>query len=150
MRHVQVVGVIALLATATVTAGGCGSSLRNESTYAARLPAEVRPSYDLFAQRCSKCHSLSRPLDSGIEDDAYWAIYVRRMRLQPGSGISEADERTILEFLRYYARTRREERASGRSAAPVDAGATATPAPAPAPTPAHVDADASTSPGGGA
>lgn len=84
--------------------------LRSESAYAAKVPPDIRPAFDVFAQRCSKCHSLSRPLDSGIDDDGYWAMYVRRMRLQPGSGISATDEKIILEFLRYYAQTRREKR----------------------------------------
>jgi hypothetical protein len=108
---------------------------RSEVAYAAQLPADVRPSYDVFARRCSKCHSLSRPLDSGIDDDAYWVMYVHRMRLQPGSGISANDEATILEFLRYYARTRREQRsgAAGRSDAGGSTNATDAAGAAPAP-----------------
>ena len=70
----------------------------NEST----VPADIRPEYQLFAQRCSKCHSLARPLSSGITDDTYWRWYVERMRLQPGSGISPEDEPPILRFLHYY------------------------------------------------
>ena len=66
------------------------------------LPAEVRADYDVFAQRCSKCHSLARPLNSGIVDDDYWAMYVARMRRQPESGISIEDGRVILRFLHYY------------------------------------------------
>lgn len=95
---------------------GCSAS-RSEPTYVTSVPTELKPSYELFAKRCSKCHSLSRPLDSGIEDDAYWAIYVRRMRLQPGSGISAQEEVAILEYLKFYARERRErrERGSGSS-----------------------------------
>jgi hypothetical protein len=69
---------------------------------AARLPADVRPDYEVFARRCSKCHQLARPLGSGIHDDALWADYVDRMRRQPGSGISPADTRPILRFLHYY------------------------------------------------
>jgi len=88
----------------------CCTSYRSETAYAAKLPPDVRPSFDVFAQRCSKCHSLSRPLDSGIDDDAYWQMYVRRMRLQPGSGISQNDEKIILEFLHYYAKERRERK----------------------------------------
>jgi hypothetical protein len=108
----------------------CASN-RTESAYAAQLPADIRPSYELFVKRCSKCHSLSRPLDSGIEDDAYWAIYVRRMRLQPGSGISERDEAGILQFLRYYARERREK----KPRATEDAGAVQVVAPPPVTAP---------------
>jgi mono/diheme cytochrome c family protein len=66
-----------------------------------QMPEEVRADYALFAQRCSKCHSLARPLQSGITGDEYWADYVERMRRQPGSGISREDAALILRFLHY-------------------------------------------------
>lgn len=75
---------------------------RGEGIDAATLPDDVRPEYQLFSVRCSKCHSLARPLQSGITDDAYWAIYVERMRRQPSSGISPSDVPPILAFLHYY------------------------------------------------
>src|SRR5258706_10188181 len=66
-----------------------------------QMPEDMRSDYALFAHRCSKCHSLARPLQSGITDDAFWADYVERMRLQPGSGISREDTTPILRFLHY-------------------------------------------------
>jgi hypothetical protein len=66
------------------------------------LPLEVRADYEVFADRCSKCHALSRPLNSGIVSDEHWAMYVGRMRRQPGSGISLEDADVILRFLHYY------------------------------------------------
>jgi len=84
------------------------------------LPSNVRADYGVFAQKCSKCHSLSRPLESGIKDDTYWAEYVERMRRQPGSGISPSDVVPILRFLHYYSG----DRALERSARPgAEAGA---------------------------
>jgi hypothetical protein len=69
------------------------------------LPAtpDARADFDTFAVRCSKCHSLARPLDSGIDDDEYWRIYVDKMRRQPGSGISPTDAMAALRFLHLYA-----------------------------------------------
>jgi hypothetical protein len=90
---------------------GCARGPRSDAGYAAQLPPDVRASYEVFASRCSKCHSLARPLDSGIADDASWALYVERMRRQPGSGISVADEAPILAFLHYYAAEQRQHRA---------------------------------------
>jgi hypothetical protein len=89
----------------------CSGGPRNEAAYVARLPPEVRGSYEVFAHRCSKCHSLARPLDSGIDDDAYWAMYVDRMRRQPASGISLADRPQILAFLKFYALEQRKRTA---------------------------------------
>ena len=57
---------------------GCRS---NEPT---DLSVELRADYEVFAQRCSKCHSLSRPLNAGITENARWEKYVERMRLMPG------------------------------------------------------------------
>jgi hypothetical protein len=105
-----------------LTGGGCATNTR-EGLDVAQLPEAVRPDYQLFARRCSKCHSLARPLGSGITDDAVWIAYVNRMRRQPGSGISPQDATPILRFLHYYSseqrRLKREhEEASGAAATP--------------------------------
>jgi hypothetical protein len=89
------------LIVAVLLAAGCATTAR-DGLDAARLPADVRPDYALFARRCSKCHQLARPLGSGIHDDTEWADYVERMRRQPGSGISPGDVKPILRFLHYY------------------------------------------------
>jgi hypothetical protein len=89
------------------------------------LPEDVRADYDLFAQRCSKCHSLARPLSSGIDDDDYWVIYVARMRRQPGSGISQDDTVVILRFLHYYSvelQKKKKGKLDPRSASPSASG----------------------------
>jgi hypothetical protein len=83
--------------------GACGASAtRSEGLEPATLPAELRADYAVFAQRCSKCHSLARPLTSGISDENFWSLYVARMRLQPGSGITQEDAGPILRFLHFY------------------------------------------------
>ena len=77
---------------------------------AAALPPNVYADYLVFAQRCSKCHSLARPLNSGIDTDEYWALYVERMRRQPASGISVADTVPILRFLHAYSIEQRKKK----------------------------------------
>jgi hypothetical protein len=91
-------------ALSAIALAACSAETRNagEGIDATRLPAEVRADYDVFAHRCSKCHTLARPLQSGIVDDVFWEQYVARMRRQPGSGISEEDARVVLRFLHYY------------------------------------------------
>ncbi len=103
----------------------CSAGPRSESAYAAKVPPELRESFDLFAHRCSKCHGLGRALESGISDDDQWVNYVRRMRLQPTSGISEVDEAGILPFLRLYAARERARKAAPPLAAGTDAGSVA-------------------------
>jgi hypothetical protein len=112
----------ALALVMAIGLGACATSNR-EGLDVAQLPADVRPDYQLFARRCSKCHSLARPLNSGIVDDDVWVAYVNKMRRQPGSGISPQDATPILRFLHFYAVEQRRikrthDEASGGSAAP--------------------------------
>ncbi|MBX3190767.1 MAG: hypothetical protein KF819_27465 [Labilithrix sp.] len=116
--------VIALFALVALAA--CTGS-RTEGLDPSKVPDDVRGDYQRFAHKCSKCHSLARPLTSGITDDEQWAMYVNRMRRQPGSGISMADQEVILRFLRWYAADLRRIQAEKK-------GASAPPAP-PAPPP---------------
>ena len=97
-----------LTAFVLVTAGGCttGRSARRGGLppeTVAGYPEPVRQAYDLFAARCSRCHTLSRPLNAPIYEHAHWENYVGRMRRHPGSGISVEDANRILVFLKYYA-----------------------------------------------
>jgi hypothetical protein len=108
-RILRWIGAATLLGAAACTptsepADGLGES---------RLPEAMRPDYQVFAQRCSKCHSLGRPLQSGIADDEYWKRYVERMRRQAGSGISLADEAPILRFLHFYSVEEKRRRSGG-------------------------------------
>jgi hypothetical protein len=86
---------------------------RGDGLEASAVPPNLQAEYELFAHRCSKCHGLSRALDSGIVDDGFWRDYVTSMRRQPGSGISPADEDPILRFLYYYAAEQRKRRGAG-------------------------------------
>jgi hypothetical protein len=96
--------VLALLLLLLSTLAGCAGAVseRRDGLDVSTLPPDVQSDYAVFAQRCSKCHSLARPLESGITDDSYWHMYVEKMRRQPGSGISEADTVPILRFLHWY------------------------------------------------
>jgi hypothetical protein len=116
------------VALAVATLGGCsGWAARSEGLDPATLPENVRADYAVFAQRCSKCHSLARPLTSGIDDDEYWAMYVARMRRQPASGISLEDTVVVLRFLHYFSEDAKAKKAKREAPSP-------TPPPAPPPT----------------
>jgi len=125
------------------------------------LPENVRSDYQVFARRCSKCHSLARPLTAGITDQGQWENYVRRMRMQPASGITAEDQVLILRFLKYYSDEERKKKAekNGEStqvpATPFPTSAPSTgkdhvpPAPALPSTPASTSASSpSTAPSG--
>jgi hypothetical protein len=95
---------LALLALALA---GCSGVQRVDGIDPTTLPRSVRADYELFAQRCSRCHSLAHPLNAGITDMNEWRNYVRRMRRQPGSGIAPEEEEPILRFLACYSGPRR-------------------------------------------
>jgi hypothetical protein len=109
----RVVLVALALAATGVALPACGSASRDEGLDVATLPIDLRADYEIFAQRCSKCHSLARPLGSGITDDDFWREYFERMRRQPGSGITPADQRPILHFLHYYSMSQIRRRPGG-------------------------------------
>jgi hypothetical protein len=119
----------ALVAVATLV-GSAAACSRKESLDPSTMPENVRGDYQVFASKCSKCHTLARPLNANITDDEQWVMYVNRMRRQPASGISMEDQQRILKFLRYYAADLRRIEAAkhggaaagGASTAPTTAG----------------------------
>lgn len=116
-RVARSVATAVLAGTGALAVFACAGS-RAEGLDASKLPEEIRGDYDVFARRCSKCHSLARPLTSGITDDAQWGMYVNRMRRQPGSGISYEDQDRILRFLRFYAADLRQKEAERKAPPP--------------------------------
>ena len=100
VRQISTIAVTAVAALFLASASGCA---RTEGLDPSKLPENIRADYDVFSHKCSKCHSLARPLTANITDDEQWVLYVNRMRRQPASGISLTDQEAILRFLRYYA-----------------------------------------------
>ena len=75
-----------------------------------RYPEDVQAAYKVFAVRCSRCHTLARPLNARIRDPQHWVRYVQRMRLNSASGINAKNGEIILHFLLYYMQQREAER----------------------------------------
>lgn len=72
-------------------------------------PPEMQTSYELFANRCAKCHSLARPINSDYALPEEWSRYVKRMMRKPGSGIAPKEAKLIYEFLAYDSSVRKAE-----------------------------------------
>jgi hypothetical protein len=66
-----------------------------------RFAAEVQEDYRVFAAKCSKCHTLARPINTDLTADA-WKMYVKRMSNKPDSGISQDQAKRIYSFLKFY------------------------------------------------
>lgn len=101
-------GIACALCVVLVPAFGCAGheARRGDRVDVSRYPEEIRDAYRVFAFRCSRCHTLARPLNARIDDPQHWVRYVRRMRRQSGSGIDAGNADTILKFLLYYHRDR--------------------------------------------
>lgn len=98
-----------------VLASGCANTQqtrRGDAVDVSGYPPEIQEAYSVFANRCSRCHTLARPLNARITDPQHWIRYVARMRLQPGSGIDARNGEIILRFLLYYHGNGRDQGAS--------------------------------------
>jgi mono/diheme cytochrome c family protein len=80
-------------------------------------PADMQAGYKVFAQRCTKCHTLSRPINSDYATSDEWSRYVKRMMRKPGSGINKKDAKTIFDFLVYDSSIRKKDLLAEKKAA---------------------------------
>lgn len=106
------VGVVFMLLTVGI-AISCAHSVSNrtgDTLDTSQYPPDIRDAYKVFAVRCSRCHTLARPLNARIRDPQQWVRYVQRMRLNPASGINAKNGEIILRFLLYYMHQRERER----------------------------------------
>ena len=63
-----------------------------------RYPAPMQAAYKVFSTKCSKCHTIARPINTMMKRDE-WERYVKRMMHKPNSGISDKQGKQIFEFL---------------------------------------------------
>ena len=72
-----------------------------------KYPDGIKEDYQMFTEKCTQCHKLSRPINSDYALPAEWERYVKRMMHKPGSGISSADGKKIFDFLVYDSSVRK-------------------------------------------
>src|ERR1700693_2351683 len=72
-----------------------------------KYPAAIQQDYEVFTQKCSQCHKLSRPINSDYALPDEWSRYVHRMMSKPGSGIDAGVGKKIYEFLVYDSSVRK-------------------------------------------
>ena len=73
----------------------------------AKYPQGIQDNYEIFSQKCTQCHKLSRPVNCDYVLPDEWSRYVKRMMRKPGSGIDSADGKKIYEFLVYDSSVRK-------------------------------------------
>ena len=75
-------------------------------------PAAQQAAYKLFATKCSKCHTIARPINTMMKRDE-WERYVKRMMHKPNSGISDKQGKEIFDFLIYDQAERKDKNPKG-------------------------------------
>ena len=74
-----------------------------------KYPQELQDTYKkLFSKKCSKCHTLARPLNTS-KTSAEWQTYVEKMRKKPNSGIDQKSAEQIVKFLTYDQQQRKDK-----------------------------------------
>ena len=61
---------------------------------------EMQETYELFTRKCSRCHTVARPINSTFTAEE-WRKYVYRMMRKPGSGLTPKTAEEIIKFLIY-------------------------------------------------
>lgn len=79
----------------------------NVSSY----PADQQKNYKTFTDKCAKCHTIARPINTSMTK-AEWERYVKRMMHKPNSGISDSQGKAIFEFLAYDQENRKDKNPS--------------------------------------
>jgi hypothetical protein len=74
-------------------------------------PPEQQKAYKVFADKCSKCHTIARPINTTMTREQ-WEMYVKRMMHKPNSGISNNQGKEIFEFLVYDQQARKDKNPS--------------------------------------
>jgi hypothetical protein len=75
-----------------------------------KYPPEQQKGYKVFVEKCAKCHTIARPINTSMTAPE-WSRYVKRMMHKPNSGISDSQGKTIYEFLAYDQENRKEKNA---------------------------------------
>jgi hypothetical protein len=75
-------------------------------------PPEMQAAYKVFAGKCSKCHTIARPINTLMKRDE-WERYVKRMMHKPNSGIGDKQGKDIFEFLVYDQTNRKDKNPAG-------------------------------------
>lgn len=69
-------------------------------------PEEIQTLYAVFTRRCSRCHTIARPINSNFKAEE-WRKYVYKMMRKPGSGLNPKTAEQIIKFLVYDAQHRK-------------------------------------------
>ncbi len=74
-----------------------------------KYPTEQQANYKVFAQKCAKCHTLARAINSPYALPKEWEDYINKMKKKKRSGLEAKSAKTILSFVIYDSSIRKKE-----------------------------------------
>lgn len=90
------------------------ADLGAETIDVSAYPKVQRDAYEVFTRVCSQCHTIARPINSGLTTNRDWKRFIERMhlrsRVRPGVKVEAADMTRILAFLTYDSHERKVEK----------------------------------------
>jgi mono/diheme cytochrome c family protein len=73
-----------------------------------KYPADQQKGYKVFVDKCAKCHTIARPINTTMTAPE-WSRYVKRMMHKPNSGIGDSQGKTIYDFLAFDQENRKDK-----------------------------------------
>lgn len=74
-----------------------------------KYPDKLKKTYNIFKTKCSKCHTIARPINTIMPDSETWKRYVKRMMRKPDANIDEETAIKLTDFLVYDQEKRKEK-----------------------------------------
>lgn len=109
------IGIVLLAVAASIAAQTSNVTLPQDKgpnkIDISKYPAEQQKAYKVFTEKCSKCHTIARPINTTMTSEQ-WEMYVKRMMHKPNSGISSSQGKEIFEFLAYDQQSRKDKNPS--------------------------------------
>ena len=91
------------------------SDLGPDTVDVSAYPVARERDYKIYAQVCSRCHTLARSINAPYVNRAWWEFYVMSMRARAkfhGEPLTKEEVRSVLDFLEYDSNERKVARAS--------------------------------------
>jgi hypothetical protein len=101
-------GPLPLVSQSNVLPQDKGPATINVSAY----PAQQQAAYKVFSSKCSRCHTLARPINT-MKTSAEWESDVKRMMHMANSGISDSQAKQTFEFLAFDQAERKDKNPEG-------------------------------------
>lgn len=99
-RMIQMMTIVPLLLAAQTSNVTLPQDKGPDKVDVSSYPAPMQAAYKVFSTKCSKCHTIARPINTTMTQDE-WSRYVKRMMHKPNSGINDNQGKQIFEFLSY-------------------------------------------------